>query len=86
MRMQAVRLGIIMIELGRGQELWCLIRGRRVVTPNDPKLSDRRSWRGLCAVGVALLVGMEAQAVTAELVRCSALLGVAGLIGKERGA
>ena len=51
-------------------------------TPNDPKLSDRRSWRGLCAVGVALLVGMEAQAVTAEPVRWSAWLGVAGLLEK----
>jgi hypothetical protein len=52
------------------------------MTPNDPKLSDRRSWRGLCAAGVALLVGMEAQAVTAEPVRCSAWFGIAGSLEK----
>ena len=34
----------------------------------------------MCAVGVALLVGMEAHGVTAEPVRCSAWLGVAGLL------
>jgi len=49
--------------------------GTRAQSPNDPKLSDRRSWRGLCVVGACLLVGMEAQAVTAEPVRCSAWLG-----------
>ena len=49
---------------------------------NDPKLSDRRSWRALCMVGVALLVCLEAQGMTAEPVRCSAWLGVAGSLDK----
>jgi len=61
--------------------LFCLAfaHGMRVATPNDPKLSDRRSWRALCAVGVALLVCTEAQGMTAEPVRCSAWLGVADI-------
>jgi len=41
--------------------------------PNDPKLSDARSWRGGCAVGERRR--LEAAAVTAERVRCSAWLG-----------
>jgi hypothetical protein len=48
--------------------------------PNDPKLSDRRSWRALCMAGVALLAGMEAQGMTAEPVRCSAWLGDVGAV------
>jgi hypothetical protein len=45
----------------------------RVETPNDPKLSDRRSGRGPCTVGATR--GPEAGAVTVEPVRCSAWLG-----------
>ena len=42
-------------------------------TPNDLKLSDRRGWRGPCAVGERRR--QEAGAVTAAPVRCSAWLG-----------
>ena len=41
--------------------------------PNDLKLSDRRGWRGPCAVGERRR--QEAGAVTAAPVRCSAWLG-----------
>ena len=56
-------------------------RVMRAKSPNDPKLSDRRSGRGTCMAGGKAAV--EAGAVTAEPVRCSAWLGVAG-IGVER--
>ena len=45
--------------------------------PNDPKLSDRRGWRGPCVAGERRR--QEAGAVTAAPVRCSAWLGVAVL-------
>ena len=45
--------------------------------PNDPKLSDSRSWRAGCMVGETWR--REAASVTAERVRCSAWLGVAVL-------
>ena len=45
-------------------------------TANDPKLSDSRSWRAGCMVGERWR--QEAASVTAERVRCSAWLGVAG--------
>ena len=48
-------------------------------TPNDPKLSDRRAWRGTCAAGERRR--QEAGAVTRAPVRCSAWLGVSGRIG-----
>jgi len=44
-------------------------------SPNDPKLSDGGGWRGPCMVGGKAAV--EARAVTAVAVRCSAWLGVA---------
>ena len=50
-------------------------------TPNDPKLSDRRSGRGTCR-WVARRWWSAAGAVTAEPVRCSAWLGVAVKIEK----
>ena len=43
-------------------------------SPNDPKLSDGGGWRGPCMVGGKAAV--EARAVTAVAVRCSAWLGV----------
>ena len=44
---------------------------RRTVThPNDPKLSDSRSWRAGCMAGERRR--QEAASVTAERVRCSA--------------
>ena len=49
------------------------------MTPNEPKLSDRRSGRGTCMVGGKAVV--EAGAVTAEPVRCSAWLGDVGRLG-----
>ena len=50
------------------------------MSPNDPKLSDCGGRRSLCGkvVGAGLRVG--AQAVTAGAVRCSASLGVSGLL------
>jgi len=48
----------------------------RVATPNDPKLSDRRSRRGPCG-NAAGAKAVGAWAVTAQPVRCSAWLGVA---------
>ena len=54
------------------------VHGTRVATPNDPKLSDRRGWRDRCAAGGK--AAAEARAVTAGAVRCSAWLGVAGLV------
>ena len=59
-----------------------MIHGRRVATPNDPKLSDGRGWRGPCMAGGK--AAAEAGAVTAALVRCSAWLGVA-VIGHNMG-
>ena len=50
-----------------------------VATPNDPKLSDGGGWRGPCMAGGK--AAAEARAVTAVAVRCSAWLGVSGLIG-----
>jgi hypothetical protein len=51
--------------------------GVNAATPNDNKLSDRRSGRGLCRWMVRWR-GLEAQAVTAEPVRWSAWLGELG--------
>ena len=48
----------------------------RAKSPNDPKLSDGRGWRGPCMAG-GEGGGPEAGAVTATPVRCSAWLGVA---------
>ena len=42
-------------------------------SPNDPKLSDSRGWRGPCVVGERRRP--EAGAVTAARVRYSAWLG-----------
>ena len=50
-----------------------------MTTPNDPKLSDSRSWRAGCMAGERWR--QEAASVTAERVRCSAWLGVSGRIG-----
>ena len=47
-------------------------------TPNDPKLSDRGVRRGTCMVGGK--AAAEAGAVTHGAVRCSAWLGVAGVV------
>ena len=47
-------------------------------TPNDPKLSDGEGWRGPCMAGGK--AAAEARAVTAGAVRCSAWLGVAGVV------
>ena len=47
----------------------------RAKSPNDPKLSDGRGWRGPCMAGGK--AAAEARAVTAAPVRCSAWLGVA---------
>src|SRR5438477_736206 len=47
--------------------------GKRVVTPNDPKLSDRGVRRGTCMAGGK--AAAEAGAVTHGAVRCSAWLG-----------
>ena len=72
------------------------IQGRRVMTPNDPKLSDGGAWRGSCEGGAqkeAADVGQRwlgretpgqeiAATVTRGAVRCSAWLGVAGLAEK----
>src|SRR5438477_7000481 len=49
--------------------------GKRVVTPNDPKLSDRGVRRGTCMAGGK--AAAEAGAVTHGAVRCSAWLAVA---------
>jgi len=49
--------------------------GMRVVTPNDGKLCDRRSGRGLCRSVVGWR-WFEAQAVTAEPVRRSAWMAL----------
>ena len=48
--------------------------------PNDPKLSDCGGRRSLCGkvAGAGLRAG--AQAVTPGAVRCSAWLGVAGVV------
>ena len=43
------------------------------MTPNDPKLSDGRGWRGPCMAGGK--AAAEAGAVTHGAVRCSAWLG-----------
>jgi hypothetical protein len=51
----------------------------RVATPNDLKLSDCGGRRGTCMVGGK--AAAEAGAVTHGAVRCSAWLGVSGLIG-----
>ncbi len=48
----------------------------RRATPNDPKLSDGRGWRGPCMAGGK--AAAEAGAVTATPVRCSAWLGALG--------
>ena len=67
------------VELESGEEgtIWFVfVHGKRVATPNAPKLSDARSRRGLCR-WVERRWWFEAQAVTAERVRCSAWLGVA---------
>ena len=53
----------------------------RVATPNDLKLSDRRSGRGTCR-WVARRGRSAAGAVTAEPVRCSAWFGVAVIARK----
>ena len=50
-------------------------RETRGKSPNDPKLSERGGWRECCAVGL-----LGAALVTAVAVRCSAWLGVAGLL------
>ncbi len=52
---------------------FAVVLGVRVETPNDPKLSDRRSWRDRCVAG-GEGGGQEAAGVTAEPVRCSAWL------------
>ena len=54
---------------------------KRIERPNDPKLSDGGGWRGPCMAGGK--VAAEARAVTAVAVRCSAWLGVSGLIGVD---
>ena len=46
---------------------------KRVVTPNDPKLSDCGGRRGTCMVGGK--AAAEAGAVTHGAVRCSAWFG-----------
>ena len=46
------------------------------MSPNDRKLSDGGGWRDGCAGE-----GGGAASVTAAAVRCSAWLGVSGLIG-----
>src|SRR3954469_19753502 len=53
-------------------------------SPNDPKLSDRRSGRGTCR-WVEKRWWSAAGAVTAEPVRCSAWLGRWLLIGRIEG-
>ena len=55
---------------------------KTVATPNDPKLSHGRSWRGTCVAVVAAWWVAGACAVTAEPVGCSAWLGVADPSGK----
>ena len=57
---------------------WLWLLGTREETPNDPKLSDGRGWRGPCMVGGK--AAAEARAVTATPVRCSAWLGVSGCL------
>jgi hypothetical protein len=47
----------------------------RMMTANDPKLSDGGGWRAGCTVGGK--AAAEAASVTAGAVRCSAWLGVA---------
>ena len=59
-----------------------VIYSRGAATPNDPKLSDGRGWRGPCMAGGK--AAAEARAVTAAPVRCSAWLGVA-VISEESG-
>ena len=48
------------------------VHGMRVATPNDPKLSDGRGWRGPGGGGERRR--LEAAGVTAAPVRCSAWL------------
>ena len=55
------------------------LNGKRGVSPNDPKLSDRGVRRGTCMVGGK--VAVEAGAVTCGAVRCSAWLGALVVIG-----
>jgi hypothetical protein len=52
------------------------VHGKRVATPNDPKLSDGGAWRSLCRWAERRRRSV-AQAVTRGAVRCSAWLGVA---------
>jgi hypothetical protein len=53
---------------------WWYVHSVMRESPNDPKLSDTRRWRGPC-VGGGEGGGPEAGAVTAARVRCSARLG-----------
>ena len=62
-------------EKGECEE--CSSNGTRA-TPNDPKLSDGRGWRGPCMAGGK--AAAEAASVTAGAVRCSAWLGVAVIL------
>ena len=55
-----------------------MFQSERAKSPNDPKLSDGRGWRGPCMVG-GEGGGPEARAVTATPVRCSAWLGDVGM-------
>ena len=88
--MDVPRIGVMLISAAaRLNEKAVLMRSREShvkdsgESPNDPKLSDRRSGRGTCMVGGKVVV--EAGAVTAEPVRCSAWLGVSGRIGVGAG-
>ena len=49
---------------------------KRVVTPNDPKLSHGRAWRAGCAVGGKVAAVFLADCVTCPPVGCSAWLGL----------
>ena len=60
------------IKLGMSSEA-LITRRRCAKSPNDPKLSDSRSWRAGCMAGERWR--LEAASVTAERVRCSAWLG-----------
>ena len=61
------------------------VHGKRVASPNDPKLSDRRSGRGTCR-RVERWRWSAAGAVTAEPVRCSAWFGDVGCWFMREGA
>ena len=57
------------------------VHTRREESPNDPKLSHGRAWRGPCAgEGGRGRRWREAWAVTCTPVGCSAWLGVSGCI------